>query len=28
METSDGQTEPFDIVSFNETGQTSVYETR
>lgn len=28
METSDGQTEPFDIVSFDETGQTAVYETR
>jgi hypothetical protein len=28
MESSDGQTEPFDIVSFDETGQTSVYETR
>jgi hypothetical protein len=28
METSDGQTESFDIVSFDETGQTAVYETR
>lgn len=28
METSDGQTEPFDIVSFDETGQTAVYDSR
>jgi hypothetical protein len=28
MEANDGQTEPFDIVSFDETGQTAVYETR
>ncbi|MEJ2153548.1 MAG: DUF411 domain-containing protein [Gemmatimonadota bacterium] len=28
MESSDGQTEPFDIIAFDETGQREVYETR
>jgi hypothetical protein len=28
MESSDGQTDPFNVVSFDETGQTAVYETR